>query len=222
MFSMKFKWSFDQIDGSLDAFLDRQMTFLACHVSFDISWATNIDLNAALDDIIVFSQNWVINIDTQLWYSIAPLRPSFLLISAISHVILKFLHKTIKFFFGQVGLAESLFKLDIGDLFPSHGSSSWAHSHDFAVVYNIGQYFFSEVNSSIEILNNRCFTVWKVHLTTSMSKASPLAATPALLTRTSIFPYLSLITLMKLSMLWLSETSSFSRWSWAWGYLLAI
>lgn len=65
-------------------------------------------------------------------------------------------------------------------------------------------------------------TVLKVESNTSTSNASPLAATPALLTKTSIWWYLSLIKGMKASILLVSEISSYSTLIFEFGCLAKI
>lgn len=175
-----------------------------------------------LHDLFASSQNRVVKVDAKLGNSITPFRPSILNVVVVGNCLLEFMKKTVQLCLSQIRLAESLLKPLISDLFKCHHTSSRANSNNLSIVTDKRQELFCEFDSSIKILNKQRFTVWKVHLMTSESKASPLAATPALLTSTSILPYFYLTKPTKSSMLLKSETSSFYRCSWAWGCLLEI
>lgn len=107
---------------------------MAGHVSLDISWATDIHLDALLYHLGVASQSYVICVDSQLRNCITPFRPTFFCIVAFAHCLLEFMHQGKYLFLVRSGILPSLLQVLVGDLIESHFASSGSQRHNFPLL----------------------------------------------------------------------------------------
>jgi hypothetical protein len=185
-----------------------EVSLVACHVRVDISWALSVDLDMFLLDVITVGEvPHCVEVDANFAHPIGRLGESFLFPVSVFDGICKFGQVSQQLLFCEIGITEFvppplvLQKL----VFSDHGPNC----NDLAIFVEERDNPFTQLNGSIDILNrDDSSTVANVPLTTSVSKASPFQAIPALLTRISTVWYFFPITSRNFLMLSEFETSS--------------